>query len=159
MSRATPLERLMLDLINADRARSGLDPLRLELRLNDSSEAHSDWMLRQDVFSHTGAGGSNAGERMRDAGFEFAGSWTWGENIALQSERGRSGLEDDVADLHRSLMNSPGHRANLLNPAFEGRGHRRRAGRVPRLRRRDRHAELRPQRRADALRRRLRSRT
>ena len=119
MSRATPLERMMLDLVNRDRERAGLDPLRLEIRLNDSSEDHSAWMLRADAFSHTGAGGSDAGERMRDAGFPFSGSWTWGENIALQSERGGSGLEDDVADLHRSLMESPGHRANLLNPAFE----------------------------------------
>ncbi|RBI82128.1 hypothetical protein DRV85_18920, partial [Rhodosalinus halophilus] len=76
-------------------------------------------MLAQDVFSHTGAGGSTAGDRMRAADFVFSGSWTWGENIALQSERGAAGLEDDVADLHESLMNSPGHRANILNADYE----------------------------------------
>ena len=119
MSKASPLERLMLDLVNRERAEAGLDPLRLELRLNDSAEDHSAWMLRQDVFNHTGRGGSNAGERMEDAGFAFEGRWTWGENIALQSERGAWGLADDVHDLHEGLMNSPGHRANILNPAFE----------------------------------------
>ena len=119
MSRASSLERMMLGLVNEERASAGLDPLRLELRLNDSSEAHSEWMLRADAFSHTGAGGSDAGERMRDAGFAFSGSWSWAENIALQSERGEAGLADDVADLHRSLMKSPGHRANLLDPDFE----------------------------------------
>ncbi len=119
MSRATPIERMMLDLINEERSGAGLDPLRLETRLNDASEDHSGWMLRADAFTHTGAGGSDAGERMREAGFPFEGSWRWGENIALQSERGGPGIADDVADLHRSLMNSPGHRANLLNPAFE----------------------------------------
>ena len=119
MAKATPAERMMLDLINAERERAGLDPLRLELRLNDSSEAHSDWMLRADEFDHVGRGGSDAGERMRDAGFAFEGSWTWGENIALQSERGAPGIADDVADLHRSLMDSPGHRANILKPGFE----------------------------------------
>lgn len=119
MSQANSLERLMLELINAERAERGIPPLQLELRLNDSAEDHSQWMLEQDVFSHTGAGGSSAGERMTAANFDFSGSWTWGENIALQSERGALGLEDDVADLHASLMNSPGHRANILNPDFE----------------------------------------
>jgi hypothetical protein len=119
MSRASSLERLMLDLVNEERRDAGLGPLRLELRLNDSAEDHSSWMLDADRFSHTGKGGSSAGDRMEDANFEFAGRWTWGENIAFQSERGAPGLTDDVRDLHRALMDSPGHRANILNPDFE----------------------------------------
>ncbi len=119
MSKASNLEWQMLKLINAERAAVGADPLKLELRLNDSSEDHSDWMLNVDRFSHTGQGGSSAGDRMKDAGFQFSGNWTWGENIAWQSERGATGLSDDVANLHQSLMNSPGHRANILNPNFD----------------------------------------
>ncbi|MEM9551250.1 MAG: CAP domain-containing protein [Pseudomonadota bacterium] len=119
MSTASDLERLMLDLINDERTSRGLDPLQLELRLNESSEDHTEWMFRTGTFSHTGSGGSSAGDRMRDSGFEFSGSWTWGENIAWQSERGASGEADDVAQLHQGLMNSPGHRANILNPNFE----------------------------------------
>lgn len=116
MSQANDLERQMLELINTERANAGLAPVQLELRLNDSAEDHSQWMLDTDIFSHTGQGGSSAGDRMRDAGFEFSGSWTWAENIAWQSVRGAPGYEDDVIDLHTSLMNSPGHRANILNP-------------------------------------------
>ena len=56
---------------------------------------------------------------MRDAGFDFSGSWRSGENIAWQSERGAPGISDDVAQLHQSLMDSPGHRANILNPDFK----------------------------------------
>ncbi|MEW2912832.1 CAP domain-containing protein [Leisingera sp. JC11] len=119
MSQASVLERQMLELINAERTSRGLNPVQLELRLNDSSEDHSEWMLQQDVFSHTGVGGSSAGDRMADAGFVFSGSWTWAENIAWQSERGDPGLADDVIDLHNSLMNSPGHRANILSPDVE----------------------------------------
>ncbi|MBY6140779.1 hypothetical protein KUV26_15165 [Leisingera daeponensis] len=119
MSQASVLERQMLELINAERTSRGLNPVQLELRLNDSSENHSEWMLQQDVFSHTGVGGSSAGDRMADAGFVFSGSWTWAENIAWQSERGAPGLADDVIDLHNSLMNSPGHRANILSPNVE----------------------------------------
>ncbi|SPJ29989.1 hypothetical protein TRM7615_03516 [Falsiruegeria mediterranea M17] len=116
MSQANDLERQMLDLINEERTSRGLDPVQLELRLNDSSEDHSSWMLQQDVFTHAGANGSSAGDRMEDAGFQFSGNWTWSENIAWQSERGAPGLADDVEDLHEGLMNSAGHRANILDP-------------------------------------------
>ena len=122
MSKASSLERLMLDLINEERRGVGLDPLRLELRLNDSSESHSEWMLQTDRFSHDGDGGSFGRDRMRDAGFPFEGRWIWGENIALQSERGAPGLADDVRGLHDGLMNSPVHRAHILNPDFEAIG-------------------------------------
>ncbi|MEO1139784.1 MAG: CAP domain-containing protein [Pseudomonadota bacterium] len=119
MSVANTFERQMLDLINEERTSRGIDPLTLELRLNEASEDHSIWMDDARVFSHTGQGGSDPGDRMRDAGFVFSGSWTWGENIAYQSERGAPGIADDVVNLHESLMNSPGHRANILNPSFE----------------------------------------
>lgn len=125
MSLASDLERHMLDLINAERAALGLQPLRLEQRLNVSAELHSDWMLDSDIFSHSGrvlpggSGASSATDRMRAAGFDFSGSWRSGENLAVQSARGAEGYFDDVRDLHVSLMNSPGHRANILTPEFE----------------------------------------
>ena len=119
MANASALERQMLALINEERARAGLQPLQLELRLNESAEDHSEWMLDTDTFSHTGQGGSSATQRMRDAGFQFSGAWRSGENIAWQSERGPNGASDDVIQLHQSLMNSPGHRANILNPDFK----------------------------------------
>ncbi|WP_420585246.1 CAP domain-containing protein [Ruegeria sp.] len=118
MSTASTIEQEMLALINEERVSRGLVPLQLETQLNASSEDHSAWMLGTDTFSHTGEGGSSATERMRDAGFDFTGSWRSGENIAWQSERGAEGASDDVEQLHQSLMNSPGHRANILNPDF-----------------------------------------
>ncbi len=119
MSTASTFEREMLELINQERTSRGLNPVQLETRLNDSSEDHSVWMLNTDTFSHTGSGGSSATQRMENAGFDFSGSWRSGENIAWQSERGAPGISDDVAQLHQNLMNSPGHRANILNPDFE----------------------------------------
>ncbi len=76
MSVASSFERQMLSLINQERTSRGLDPLELELRLNESSEDHTAWMDRTGIFSHTGANGPSAGDRMRDAGFEFSGAWT-----------------------------------------------------------------------------------
>ena len=119
MSKANALEWQMLDLINNERVSRNLNPLRLELRLNDAAEDHSRWMINVDQFSHTGAGGSSPTARMRDANFDLAGSWRTAENIAWQSVRGEPGLADDVVNLHQSLMNSSGHRANILNPSLE----------------------------------------
>lgn len=118
MALASTTERQMLDLINQERAAAGLSPVKLNKLLNDSSEDHSQWMINTDNFSHNGQGGSTAIERMQAANYPFEGSWSSGENIALQSERGAEGIADDVAQLHQGLMESPGHRANILNPDF-----------------------------------------
>lgn len=119
MTIATQYERYMLDLINIERAKVGASALQLEKNLNTSADAHSAWMLEEDIFSHTGVDGSSATQRIRDADFNLSGSWRTAENIAVQSERGPDGIMDDVYDLHISLMNSPGHRANILNPDLD----------------------------------------
>ncbi|MEM9797954.1 MAG: CAP domain-containing protein [Pseudomonadota bacterium] len=119
MTQANELERHMLELINDERTARGLSEVQLETNLNASAEDHSDWMLETNTFSHTGAGGSSATARMVEAGFDLDGAWRTAENIAIQSERGAPGLLDDVEDLHVSLMNSPGHRANILNPDLD----------------------------------------
>lgn len=119
MANASASEYYMLTLINEERARIGVAPLRLEQHLNDAAEDHSEWMLAADVFSHTGQGGSSPRDRMIDAGFDFSGTNRSGENVGLQSERGSAGIQDDVEDIHQSLMNSSGHRANLLNPDYD----------------------------------------
>lgn len=115
---ASSFEVQMLGLINQERAAAGLGALTLNAKLNGSAELHSQWMLDTDVFSHTGVGGSTPTARMQAAGYVLTGSWTTGENIAWQSERGTAGIADDVGDLHRALMNSPGHRANILGANF-----------------------------------------
>ncbi|MET0607058.1 MAG: CAP domain-containing protein [Beijerinckiaceae bacterium] len=108
----------MLELINAERAKAGAQPLAFNGDLNEASEQHSMWMIAADVFSHTGSGGSSAGQRMTAAGYAFTGSWGWGENIAWATTRSPSGLQDEVLLMHNSLMNSSGHRANILNASY-----------------------------------------
>jgi len=90
----------------------------LETNLNMSAEEHSKWMIESDIFSHTGENGSSPADRIREE-LDLTGSWRTAENIAVQSVRGADGFFDDVEDLHTSLMNSEGHRANLLNPNLE----------------------------------------
>ncbi len=119
MSQASEAELLMLELINEERTSRGLDPLAINNALNESSEDHSKWMLESGVFDHTGAGGSTPGDRIAETDYQLEGNWRTAENIGWQSERGEPGIADDVADIHESLMNSPGHRANLLNPELK----------------------------------------
>jgi uncharacterized protein YkwD len=64
-------------------------------------------MAASGVMSHTGPDGSTMTSRVEAAGYEWS---TLGENIA----RGQS----DAASVMESWMNSPGHRANILNCSF-----------------------------------------
>ena len=119
MSIADDLERYMLTLVNEERTSRGLDALQLELNLNQSADTHSDWMIEADTFSHTGAGGSSATQRMRDADMDLSGGWRTAENLAAVSVQGTDSYFDEVARMHTNLMNSDGHRANILNPDLD----------------------------------------
>lgn len=115
MNYADELERYMLVLVNEERTSRGLSALQMETNLNASAEDHSLWMLATNTFSHTGVGNSSSTERIVAAGFDYVGTRGTSENIAAQSIGGASGYFDEVAALHTALMNSPGHRANILN--------------------------------------------
>jgi serralysin len=119
MAESTALEQYLLEKINAERAKIGVAPLASNDQLDSAADAHSAWMIQVDVFSHTGAGGSSAYARMIQSGFTFSGSWTWGENVAWASTRSPAGLQDEVDLLHANLMNSAGHRANILSSSFK----------------------------------------
>lgn len=119
MSVANALERQFLTLVNQDRAAHGLAPLHLETHLNAGAEGHSRWMINNDTFSHTGRGGSAPVDRIRDSGFDLSGNWRVGENVAYVSVNNNGSLGDEVAWLHAALMDSPGHRANILSDSFK----------------------------------------
>jgi Ca2+-binding RTX toxin-like protein len=118
MSQATAYEQFMLELVNRERAKTGAQPLAFNGTLNESADSHSNWMIATDTFSHTGLGSSSPHQRMTQAGYAFSGSWSSGENIAWASTRAPAGLQDEVELLHANLMNSPGHKANILNGTF-----------------------------------------
>lgn len=111
-------EQYLLELINAERAKAGVQPLAFDNDLSEAAEGHSRWMLATDTFSHTGSGGSSPTQRMKAAGYTLAGSWATGENIAWATTRSPTGYNDEIQLLHNNLMNSSGHRANILNGNF-----------------------------------------
>ena len=95
------------------------DPLQVLAHneiLSESSEAHSAWMLENNVFSHTGARESSAGGRMSDAGYTFTGAWEWAENLAWTGTTGTIDLEQAVFQHHEGLFLSAGHRTNTFTP-------------------------------------------
>lgn len=133
----TPQEQLFIELINRARldpngeaARYGITlnqglsagtiasgayaPLASNIDLNEAAANHSSWMLGTDTFSHTGANGSRAGDRMSAAGYSFTGSYRWGENISWRGTTGSLDLTAAIEAQHRSLFLSPGHRVNIL---------------------------------------------
>ncbi|KLK93785.1 calcium-binding protein [Microvirga vignae] len=118
MSQATAYEQLMLELVNAARAKVGAQPLAFNGYLNSSADSHTSWMIATDTFSHTGVNGSSPTTRMKSAGYVFSGSWSSAENIAWASTRSPAGYQDEVQLLHTNLMNSAGHKANILNGSF-----------------------------------------
>ena len=119
MSQASAYEQFLLELINAERAKVGAQPLAFDGDLNEAAELHSAWMIATDTFSHTGSGGSNFVTRIKNAGYQLTGAWSAAENIAWASLRGDPGYQDEMQLLHTNLMNSSGHRTNLLNANYK----------------------------------------
>ena len=91
--------------------------------LNSAATGHTDWMLNKDIFSHTGASGTDAGQRMVRAGYSDP---AWGENIAFQGN-GRS-TEETINMQHASLMKSAGHRANIMTGFYQEIGYSQQIG-------------------------------
>jgi uncharacterized protein YkwD len=98
----------LVDLTNTQRQQAGLQPLKLNLKLTNAAQAHSEDMALHDFFSHTGANGSSFGDRATVAGYQFS---SLAENIAA----GYATPEEVV----QGWMNNEGHRTNILNPKYQ----------------------------------------
>ena len=100
------LEARMLQLVNRERVAAGLQPLAADPELTEVARQHSIDMFARGYFAHDTPEGRDPFDRMRDAGVHFS---TAGENLALAPT---------VQVAHTGLMNSPGHRANILHKDF-----------------------------------------
>ena len=107
----------MLDLVNQARGASrycgnrmfrAARPVRWNDLLAEASRLHAEDMARHNYFSHSGRDGSDPGQRVERVGYRFRST---GENIAAG---GHMRPEDAVA----GWIKSPGHCANLMNPAY-----------------------------------------
>ncbi len=97
----------VVSLTNQFRAENGLAPLTSNPELQAAAQDHSKDMAQSDYFSHTSLDGSTFSDRINAEGYKAR---ALGENIAA----GQPTPEAVV----QSWIDSPGHRANLLNPAY-----------------------------------------
>jgi uncharacterized protein YkwD len=112
------LVRATLCVLNAERARHHLRPLRLNRRLSLAAQRHSRAMARRKFFSHTSPGGASFVDRIRSTGYlSGARSWTVGENIAYGA-----GSRSTPRSIGSAWMNSPPHRSNILSSSYRAIG-------------------------------------
>ena len=107
----SPEAQAVVDLINAHRISAGCSPLQVNAKLVNAAQAHTEDMVFNDFFSHTGSNGSNPGQRIAAQGYSYS---TWGENIAAGYSTATSAVN--------GWMNSKGHRNNILNCNFKETG-------------------------------------
>lgn len=103
------IEQDLFALINMERKKEELLPLRFSADLSVLARRHSAGMARSGRLSHDSVSGENYEARLVNAGFFFSRS---GENVA----RSETTLVEFV---HRSLMESRDHRQNILDPGFD----------------------------------------
>ncbi|NLY43690.1 MAG: SH3 domain-containing protein [Clostridiaceae bacterium] len=96
----------MLDLINAKRAKAGVKPLQFDMKLMEVANLKAQDMVSKNYFSHTSPTYGSPFDMMKQFGISYK---TAGENLAGNSS---------VEKAHTSLMNSEGHRKNILNANY-----------------------------------------
>jgi uncharacterized protein YkwD len=103
----------LLGQINLTRARRGLRPLRLSAGLTAAANQHSGSMAAKGYFSHDSANGGSFFKRIASF-YSYRGysKWSAGENILWSTP------DIGPAGALRLWMNSPEHRANLLNHSW-----------------------------------------
>jgi uncharacterized protein YkwD len=94
----------VIDGLNEDRRKAGLPPLMMNDKLMQTAAQHAEYMDQKQTLSHLGRDGSTFDERIRATGYSFS---TAAENVALGAV--------DAAGVVKMWMDSPPHRANILN--------------------------------------------
>ena len=109
---STPSEdqRQLFDLVNHERETRGLPKLQWDDHLAQSAATHNRMVIARDELSHQFPGEPAIGERVGATGLRFN---SVGENLAYAPT---------VAEVHSGLMNSPPHRANILEPKYNAIG-------------------------------------
>jgi uncharacterized protein YkwD len=107
------LESQLLAQINLTRGRHGLRPVRLSVPLTAAADQHSQSMAQKGYFSHDSANGGSFFKRIASF-YTYRGysNWSAGENILYSTP------DIDSSGALRLWMNSPEHRANLLNRSW-----------------------------------------
>ncbi len=99
-------EKQMFELVNEERGKRGIRPLTFRQELLPVARAHARDMWERKYFGHISPDGKDVADRLDDRGIEYH---IVGENLALAPT---------VSTAHTGLMNSEGHRENILRKEF-----------------------------------------
>ncbi|MFR9777980.1 CAP domain-containing protein [Micromonospora sp. MS34] len=97
----------VVDLVNKERAKAGCKALTIDDKLMLAAQRHSQDQADHKTMSHDGSDGSNVGDRLDEVGYAWR---AYGENVAWNQQTPAAVMD--------AWMNSPGHRANILNCSF-----------------------------------------
>jgi uncharacterized protein YkwD len=100
-------EKEIFGLLNQERLKFRIGQLSLDSKLIEVARGHANDMWERKYFSHYSPEGVNVGTRLEKAGISFNLA---GENLALAPT---------VKTAHFGLMNSPGHRENILDSGYK----------------------------------------
>jgi hypothetical protein len=98
---------VLVDLANKDREGDGLADLTVSPILEEAARMKAEHMAMNEYFAHTSPDGLNPWYWFYRAGYNFINA---GENLAVNFV--------DSGDVEQAWMNSPGHRANIMNGSF-----------------------------------------
>jgi uncharacterized protein YkwD len=110
---AATVGRAVRCLVNAERTAHGLRPLRASRQLRVAAERHGADMVAHSFFAHVSPFAGAVTDRARRAGYVRGGHYALGEDIAW----GAGNLATPKA-IVTAWMNSPGHRAVILNREY-----------------------------------------
>ena len=100
-------EEQMLLLVNEERKKRNIAPVVMDASLRQVARLHSQDMLTRGYFSHYTPEGKSPFDRMNAAGIQYTYA---GENLAFSA---------NVQLAMQGLMQSPGHKANILSEHFK----------------------------------------
>lgn len=97
----------LISLTNKARQDAGVGELSFSYQLGQAAQGYAEDLATQNFFGHTGKDGSTLVSRIEATGYELAAA---GENLAAG--------QSTASSVFQEWMNSPGHRANILQADF-----------------------------------------
>lgn len=106
------VESAVVEMTNTFRRENKLGAVTINPKLSAAARKYAALLAKTQEFSHT-AGGTNAGDRIKAAGYDFC---SYGENLAMAADSRGFASRPLAASAVTGWVNSPGHRANMLAP-------------------------------------------
>lgn len=108
------VESAVIEMTNAFRRENKLGQVKINPKLSAAARKYAALLAKTQEFSHS-AGGTNAGDRIKAAGYDFCG---YGENLAMAADSRGFASRPLASSAVTGWINSPGHRANMLAPSM-----------------------------------------